>query len=258
MKKISILGGGWLGLPLAEHFQHNGYEIKIATRSQARAEKISDTGFKPFLVDIESIDSKANEFLDSEILIVNITSKNEIAFENLICLIEQSAIKKVIFISSTSVYKNIDSMMAESEIENLSDSPLLAIEKRFQASTQFSTTIIRFAGLVGEKRHPGRFFRSGRAVQNPDSPINLIHRDDCIGIIERVIELDYWGEVFNGCSDTHPSKREFYTYAAQSIENEIPTFGENTPNTGKKVDNTKIKSLLGYSLQYPDLMNADI
>jgi hypothetical protein len=47
-------------------------------------------------------------------------------------------------------------------------------------------------------------------VQQPYAPVNLIHRDDCIGIINAIIEQNVWAEVFNGCADTHPFKADIH------------------------------------------------
>ena len=88
----------------------------------------------------------------------------------------------MLFVSSTSVYASGNQTATEADGALSGASPLLAIENLFAENAGFSTTIVRFAGLIGYSRHPGRFFRSGKPVQNPNAPVNLIHRDDCIGM----------------------------------------------------------------------------
>jgi hypothetical protein len=107
--------------------------------------------------------------------------------------------------------------------------------------------------LIGYGRHPGRFFRKGRLIQNPDSHVNLIHRDDCIEIISRIIKKEVWGEVFNCCADTHPTKREFYTQAAKSIGLTAPDFEYSGTNSFKIISNEKVKRILNYEFLHPDL-----
>ena len=140
------------------------------------------------------------------------------------------------------------------EDEVIPDHPLVVIEGLFTQNGNFDSTILRFAGLVGYDRHPGRFFRGGKKIANPDSGVNLIHRDDCINIIERIVVGDIWGETFNACADTHPGKREFYTRAARQLRAPAPVFDETGVNSFKLIDNRKLKQVLGYEFIHPDLM----
>lgn len=206
-----------------------------------------------YLVDIDQLDD-ISEFLNSDILIINITSKNLSGFRDLIKQIEISPIQKVLFISSTSVYQNLNREVSEDEQAEDRESPLWQIEQQFQDSGRFQTTIIRFSGLVDSRRHPGRFFLNGRRIPQADAPVNLIHLQDCLGIIEAVIHQQAWGEVFNGCADTHPTKREFYSYARNLLELPLPQFDNESDIRYKIISNKKIKTKLKYQFQHPDLM----
>jgi len=104
--KISVLGSGWLGLPLTEYLSAAGYSTKTSTRSALRAKQISEQGIEVHVFDIENLHESDSAFLDSDILIINITSKNIPAFESLITEIEKTSISKVLFVSSSSVYPN--------------------------------------------------------------------------------------------------------------------------------------------------------
>ena len=257
MKTISILGSGWLGLPLARHFLAAGFHVKASTTSENRIAELKSIGAVPFVVNIESLTSNVQDFLRADILIINITSKDIAAFRRFAGEIEGSEIENVMFISSTSVYQNIRKTITESDTECYSQSPLLDIEQLLKRCEGIRTTIVRFGGLIGYSRHPGRFFSPGRVVQNPDSPVNLIHRDDCIGIISQIVEQQIWGEVVNCCADTHPTKREFYSRAAESLDGTLPTFGESDPESGKLISNQKVKRLLNYEFKQPDLMKVE-
>jgi nucleoside-diphosphate-sugar epimerase len=257
LKTISILGSGWLGLPLARHFIAAGFLVKASTTSENRIADLKSIGAVPFVVNIESLTNNLRDFLQADILIVNITSKDIASFRRLADEIEDSEIENVIFVSSTSVYQNIRKTITESDTKCFSQSPLLDIEQLLECCKGVSTTIVRFGGLIGYRRHPGRFFSQGRVVQNPDSAVNLIHRDDCIGIISQIVEQQVWGEVVNCCADTHPTKREFYTRAAESLGGSLPTFGESDSESGKLISNQKVKRLLNYEFKHPDLMKIE-
>jgi len=254
MKTISILGSGWLGFPLAEHFVLKGHHVKASTTSENRLSELTSIKAEPFIIDIKGLTSTIQTFLQTNVLIINIPSKDLDAFSNLAREIEKSEVEKVLFVSSTSVYENKNIHISESDGEESTRSPLLTIENLFRNIGKIKTTIVRFGGLIGYSRNPGTFFRKGRLVHNPDSNVNLIHRDDCIEIISQIVEQDVWGEVFNCCADTHPTKREFYTHAAQSIGYPAPEFTNSGTNSFKIISNQKVKQILNYTFLHPDLM----
>jgi nucleoside-diphosphate-sugar epimerase len=248
------LGSGWLGLPLAKHFVMLGNAVKASTTSESRLSELTSANVQPFIVDIERLSSTIRTFLKATVLINHIPSKNIDAFSNLIEEIEQGDIQKVLFVSSTSVYENINKTISESDGEESPIHPLFTIENMFRNSGKIKTTIVRFGGLIGYNRNPGMFFSRGKRVHNPDSKVNLIHRDDCIGIISQIVNQEVWGEVFNCCADTHPTKREFYTRAAESIGFPAPEFVITGTTSFKIISNQKVKRILNYDFLHPDLM----
>lgn len=250
---ISILGNGWLGLPLAQHLIKTGYLVRSSTTSKNRTKDLKSIGADPFIIDIDSLANTTQDFLQANILIINIPSKNISGFRHLLSEIEASEIEKVLFISSTSVYKNVNKVISETDTNFILQSPLLEIERLFVECKKIRTTIVRFGGLIGYSRHPGRFFGLERVVHSPEAPVNLIHRDDCIGIISQIVEQQVWGETLNCCADTHPTKREFYTRAVESIDGILPKFAESDTRLDKVINNQKVKRLLKYQFKYPDL-----
>lgn len=251
-QKISILGCGWLGLALAIDLIDKGYEVYGSTTSNNRIQELTEKGIKPFLIDINSIDSDMQNFLISDVLIIAITSKSIQDFKTLIKNIEDSEIHKVLFISSTSVYPNTNGIVNENS--NTSNSTLAKIEKLFITNSSFTTTILRFGGLFGYNRNPGNFIKSSKLIENPEGYINFIHRDDCIEIIEQIIIKNVWNEILNACADNHPTRREFYFKESKKVGHDSIEFNENSNNEYKIIDSQKLKSLLGYKFKYADLM----
>ncbi|CAA0170950.1 Putative enzyme of sugar metabolism YeeZ precursor [Tenacibaculum maritimum] len=250
MKTVSILGCGWLGKPLAASLLKKGYVVKGSTTSEEKLEALREVGIIPFLIDI-SQESEIGEFLASEILIVAITSKDYESFNRLISQIRQSTIKQVIFISSTSVYENLNKVIKEEEAT--SNSPLIDIENLFRKESGFGATIIRFAGLLGGNRHPGNWFK-GRKIGQPNGFVNMIHREDCIGVIQEIINQECWNETLNACSNHHPTRREFYTNAKLKLGLEVPEFIEEAILSYKIISSEKLQRKLNYVFQYDDLL----
>jgi len=214
---------------------------------------LSSLKIEPFILDIGQPSKNVHDFLQANILIVNIPSKDIDGFSKLIKEIEYSEIENILFVSSTSIYENKNKTVSESEGEESPHNPLVTIENLFRNNNKFKTTIVRFGGLIGYSRNPGRFFNSKKGVSNPDSRVNLIHRDDCINIIELIVAQNIWGEVFNCCADTHPTKREFYTQAAKQLGVPAPNFQEFGDLSFKIISNQKVKQILNYEFLHPDL-----
>jgi len=257
--RISILGMGWLGQPLAQQLKQAGYPLKLATRSTERFAQLSAINPGNAQVDLDNLTNhdQIMYFLDTDILIINITYKNKHNYQQFIQFIEQSRIKHVLFVSSTSVYKNTQSIVTESTEFEDENSVVLQIENLFKKANNFKTTFVRMAGLVDARRHPARFFKSGKIVPQSAAPINLIHLDDCIGVITTIIQQNAWGDTFNACSTTHPNKREFYSYARGLADQEPPMFNDELALSYKIVSNDKVRQQLGYEFIHPDLMQCD-
>ncbi len=244
MKTISILGSGWLGLSLALELSKQ-YHIKLSTRTIGKLKSLEAKNITPYLVDIDKITQTIEAFLEGDILIINIPSKNIEVFKKLARYIEKSQIKKLIFISSTSVYRD-------------DKSPLLEIEKIFQDRDR-KTTIVRFGGLIGYGRNPANFFKNNKIVPNSQTPVNMIHRDDCIGIIKEILEKDVFDEVFNCCSPSHPTKKEFYTHCAISSGLPIPLFDAvKNKRQYAIIPIDQLQNKLNYQFIHPDLMKIKL
>ncbi|NVK08786.1 MAG: dTDP-glucose 4,6-dehydratase [Tenacibaculum sp.] len=250
MKNVSILGCGWLGKELGIYFKRKGYKVKGSTTSKDKLQELESVAIAPYLVDI-SKERISSEFLDADVLIIAITSKEVENFKRLISSIEKSNITKVIFISSTSVYPSLNKEMTE-EDETV-DSPLVEIENLFRKNNKFQTTIIRFAGLYGGERQPGNWF-ANRKIPHPKGYVNMIHREDCIAIIEQIIEQNVFGEVFNACANDHPTREDFYINARKILGKPIPEFDDSKPLVYKIISSKKLQKALSYQFKHNNLL----
>ena len=169
--------------------------------------------------------------------------------------IEKSSIEKVIFVSSTSVYQDGTSTklgvteLDKPEPNTESGKQLLKAEQFLQSNKNFQTTIIRFGGLIGEDRHPIKFLSGKTDLENPDAPINLIHQEDCIGIIESILEEECWNEIFNAVAPFHPTRKEYYLQKTIELNLPLPEFDESKPSIGKLISSTKVESVLNYKFK---------
>ena len=252
MKRVSVLGCGWLGKPLSISLLDEGYSVKGSTTTEEKLELLEMNNITPYIVNISDFE-EFDSFLSSDILIISITSKDVDGFQNLISQIQSSDVQKVIFISSTSVYGRLNKVMTEEDV--VLKTPLTEIEDLFRQNNFFETTIIRFAGLFGDERHPSNWFKNGRKIPQPKGFVNMIHKEDCIEIIHTIIDQNCWGQTFNACSNHHPTRREFYTIAKLSNDFEIPEFEENDVYEWKIISSKKLQDVLDYTFIHDDLLN---
>lgn len=168
--------------------------------------------------------------------------------------VETTTISKVIFVSSTSVYADVNDLVTEENavVPNTPNGQALrAAEALLLASERFDTTVLRFGGLIGYDRLPdARRVLEGKRIN--EQPMNVIHRDDCIGIISQVISKGAWGEVFNACASSHPQRSHYYKAAAQALGISIPRRLPPEDQPYKIVGSRKLRHLLGYTFKYDD------
>lgn len=266
---ISILGCGWLGLPLGEALVKVGYQVKGSTTTPTKLATIQATGIEPFLIKIEDdlIGSRLNDFFNTDIVILNIPpgrrdpeveERHPRQIRVVAQYLTEAEVKKLIFVSSTGVYPNLNRVVTEEDSthpERASTAALVVAENFLQLQNAFATTILRMAGLVGGTRKAGRFLAGKTDVPNGSAPVNLVHRTDCIEVIKAIIRLEKWNEIYNVCADEHPTKRDFYTAQAYKDDFTPPTFKtQQTKVAYKIVSNQKLKTALGYTFKYPDPM----
>lgn len=261
--RIAILGLGWLGKALAIQLNRKGFKIKGSTTSTEKLEQLSKHPFYVGKIKTEenTIIGDWETFIEEvSILIINFPPKRIDNIETIYPAQIQQIIKrtpktvKVIFVSSTSVYGTSEVPFVETEITSpikASGKAVLKAEQLLRSHFGDQLTILRLAGLIGPDRHPGKFLASKKKLNNPLVPVNLIHREDCIGLIETIINKGCFGELINGCASEHPIRKTYYEKAAKLLNLEPPNFEIPEQNLAVKIiDNSKSKMLLGYHYVY--------
>lgn len=271
---ISILGCGWLGLPLAETLIKQGHAVYGSTTTKEKLPLLSEKNITPSLIklnpQLEGQDD--NEFWNTDLLILNIPpgrgNDNVVDFftsqiSSVAEKLETSSIDKVLFASSTSVYPEQSGVVKESDAilgkaARSSGNALIRAENMLQSNEHFGTTILRFGGLYGYDRHPVKYLSGKKNLDKGNAPVNLIHRDDCIAIITKIMEKPFIGEAFNAVSDGHPPQKMYYKAAAEKLGLEPPTFKKDSAKDHKVVSNRKLKKHLEYNFKHPNPMDLAI
>ena len=210
MKAITILGTGWLGLELALDLKQK-YKIKVSSRTAEKIKIYEDEGLASYILNEDNLDS-LEQLLETNYLFINFPPSKFNDYVSFLSKIYNHKsiknIEKIIFISSTSIYPNIERLFNE-EYEIKESSSKLVFEAENLVKEK-SDVIFRVAGLVGGSRYFGKR-SANKVVEYPKTPINFVHRNDVIEATKFVIENDING-IFNLCSKEHPTKEAIYSF----------------------------------------------
>jgi nucleoside-diphosphate-sugar epimerase len=268
--KISILGCGWLGLPLAKHLIEKGHTVKGSTTSENKLPLLSEVGIEPFLIKFSpqielasslSASSQTTQFLDSEILIVCIPPRagkygegfHIQQIRSLLAYLPNSEIKSIIYTSSTSVYPELNRELTEDD-DVIKNHALIQVEEILKNIPQ-NVTILRCGGLMGEERIPAKYF-AGKIINTGQTPVNYVHQDDVIQIITMILEQGFWNETFNVVSPEHPMREDVFLKNCAELGFEKPIFEKPTESIPYKIISPqKLISRTGYEFKFSNPLN---
>ncbi|WP_159567478.1 SDR family oxidoreductase [Budvicia diplopodorum] len=268
MKKVSIIGLGWLGMPLAISLMGKGYPVVGSKTTPDGIEAARMSGIEAYsLVMTPQPECDANDWeqlLQCDVLIITLPASRSPeqgeGYRQSVQTLVDSALSKqvprIIFISSTSVYGDADGEVTEGsprDAKRPSGKILVELENWLHNLPNLSVDILRPAGLIGPDRHPGRFLAGKQELPEGNCGVNLVHQEDVIAAIELLLAQPDGGRVYNLCAHMHPRKRDFYPMMAKALGVALPSF---TPtqrtSLGRIINGQKICRELGFEYQFPD------
>ncbi|AFL84225.1 6-phosphogluconate dehydrogenase-like protein [Belliella baltica DSM 15883] len=251
--KISIVGLGWLGLPLADHLMNLGHQVIGSTTTIEKSIFLTKKGYNNAVLKFNPHPegSEFQRLFQADLIVINIPPRTRTAdptfhpeqIKYLKELINQSGISKVIYVSATSVYPDENQVAREADLlskKNTGNIALFDAENLLWKDKQYDLTVVRFGGLLGVDRIPGRYF-SGKENVEGDSPVNYIHRDDAVNLLSWIIEKNLWNETFNGVTPLHPQRKEVYEKNAKELGFDPPkSYDKSETKLWKKISCNKI------------------
>lgn len=248
MKKIGIIGYGWLGARISASISDQ-YEIYATTTTVEKANELNAEGTHAIVAsfpDYQLSESypqwEAVKNLDVLIITIPISEKSCCVsslynrIQNLSSFIGDFK-GQMFLMSSTGVYPDTEKEFTEIDVpvENVSG-------ERMVRNKYPQVNILRLGGLMGDNR-----LLKNYNVSNLDFAVNHIHYKDIAGIFLKMIEKGTERCLYNVTTPLHPSKAHVIN-TQRNIEN-----GEESVEVkGKKILSSKLVSELGYIFQYPD------
>lgn len=284
-RKCLVVGCGYVGLPLGKELVRLGHEVYGLRRSSLAEAELLAAGIRPLHADITQPETLANVPRDFDWVVNCAASGGGTADDyrkvylegnrNLITHLAGSPLKKFVYTSSTSVYaQNNGSVVAEnSPTEPEADTARVLVEterllleaargSRARSPHPFPAIILRVAGIYG----PGRgyafkqFLRGEARIEGDGARVmNMIHRDDLIGIIIAALERGMPGHIYNAADNEPVSQRDFYGWLAAELKRPLPptvaadaAVWRKRGITSKRVSNAKLRAELNYNFKFPD------
>lgn len=274
--RVLIIGCGYVGLPLGEELVRQGHEVYGVRRSIEGAGELETARIKPLAADITKPEALARLPGPFD-WVVNCVSSNKGGAEeyreiylkgmrNLTAWLLSSPPRKFLYTSSTSVYGQTDgsAVKESSPTEPVSETGrvLVETERAMLEVKAIAGVILRVAGIYGPGR--GHLFlqylkNEARIAGRGERIINMIHRDDLIGIIMAALKNGRPGAVYNAVDDEPVAQIHFFRWLSETLGKWMPPFATEEENAGrkrgltnKKVQNRKLKMELGYQFKYPN------
>lgn len=254
--QISIFGGGWVGNPLAKNLARLGHSVKVSKSSFRKIELNENLWELDWKAEVNQSAEYWEPMCDSEVHIWTIPPRRKVNSEEFylgvirdwIQQINPNKVKKVIFLSSTSVYQNNNAWVNEESEVDLGS--LMFQAEQIIASASCASIVLRLGGLMGEERYVAKYF-SGKIMDGGDCPVNYVHQKDVLAILERVV-FDLDSGTYNVVAPEHPSKKEVGDADCERRNMPKAIWNPGVCTSFKLVSSEKLVQALGYSFLEPN------
>ncbi len=240
MKRVCIVGLGWLGKELAVALKKLDHHVIGTTTSATKVDTLERIIDK---VKVFNLNDSDLDFLNGfDLLIYTIPPSSREKYSELSRLFLEKVLEInphviIVYTSSTSVYGNEERDVDEQSLINPSSASakkIAELEQYIQQSFK-EWAIFRLGGLVGDERHPVKYLSGRSIVPKPLAPLNLLHRKDAVRAVLHVLS-NFKSGIYNLCSENHPTKSAYYNTIANQYKMKAIEFDNNDFSKDKVVN----------------------
>tara|TARA_B100000989_G_scaffold281728_1_gene246193 strand:+ start:439 stop:1233 length:795 start_codon:yes stop_codon:yes gene_type:complete len=263
MYSVGVLGCGWLGISLAKKFKKLNYQVLGSKTSLKGLSEIEKFGIEAYIVVLKNDKSEGIlPFIKNiETLIISVPPQKKsfdsnftVKIQTLINSIKSSSLKKILFLSSTSVYGSKGGVFDETKkcLPNSRTAQELYDCEKLIKGLAIPTVIVRLGGLIGEDRNP-IYHLQNKIIKNPNGRINFIHRDDAVNGISTLVTNKKINGLFNLVSPHHPTRKSYYKYVSKKYNLKDPKF-ENGEKVMRIINGDKITRVTKFNYSVDNLL----
>ena len=290
IRSVLIVGCGYLGRRAAERWHQAGIHVSAITRSPETAAQFSVAGWQPIQMDLASPSSSIQlPEVDAVLWAVGYdrtaaADRQTVWIDGLKWVLNnlKQPLKKFIYISSTSVYGNVEHEVVTEETvaspvteggqcclqaeQLVLDHFSAVVAEAVAAKTVNSKTgidsnanssptsqdtaiILRLAGIYGPNRLLRRIMDLKKQVPLPGDPnhwLNLIHVDDAVSLVTKLADQQTTEPVINVANTETVVRQQYYDRLAQLSKAAAPVFGSANATGRARSANKKVTSKFQY------------
>ena len=274
MRKLLVVGCGYLGREIARRFFESSWSVTAWTSSAESAEREANSSFRVSPVDIRDLDwvRRIGERDGPFDWVVNCVSSGggdaaryrEIYLNGTANLVRGLVFGRLLYTSSTSVYGQLDGSFVNE------DAPTGTTTATGQILRETEELVLARGGIVarlGGLYGPGRSmllarFLSGEATLDGDGSrwLNTIHRDDAVSAIELLSKTGVASGIYNVVDAGGLTQLAVYEALAAKYGRPIPPSAPANPNRKRGVSNKRVVGQnllqLGWKPAFPTMLDG--
>lgn len=275
--RVLLVGCGYLGLPLGAELVRQGHEV-VGLRKNADGEaEVRSAGMEPVTGDVTDAGFAVPSGRFDWVVFTadggeaaTADARRALLVDGMGRLLTQCTgepPRKVVLAGSKAVYGQQDgSLVKETSVtspEGLVGKVWVESEREFlRVAKGMSPVVLRLGDVYG----PGRELYVEAFAQNRlkipgqgQRHLNMIHRDDAVGVILAALKSGRAGEVYNAVDDEPIRETQFFSWLSETLGKWMPPNGPEESDPGRrreltncKVSNRRLTMELGYRLKYPN------
>ncbi|PIU39935.1 MAG: hypothetical protein COT00_04355 [Candidatus Omnitrophica bacterium CG07_land_8_20_14_0_80_50_8] len=284
--KVLIAGCGYLGKALGRNLVESGVMVWGLRRDRLALKSLEMVGIKPVQADLTKPESLVHLPNVDTVVLSQAPSKNSDTYhavyyeavENLVEALHLKKPKRILMISSTSVYGQRNGSWVN-EGTSPDDAGYPSKEATARAKTLIETEelvlsgivpaiVLRLGGIYGPRRNrlkaladvgaglpaKGKSASGGKPAPTGQAFVNRIHVYDAVTAIRLLLEKGVPGEIYIGVDNEPCTDNEFYSWAMENLPlkkcSGARAAHEIHEGSNKRCTNQKLKQL-GWDLKYP-------
>ncbi len=266
--KAAIIGCGYVGSAVAQHWQTKGFDVLVTTTREERVAELSEISNRVEVLVASDKDHLKEVLRDRQIVLLCVASKRGANYADTYLtsakamseVLPHTAVEQLIYTSSVSVYGEHNGAWVSELMPPLpmtdNGKIIEQTEKTLLSATtpQQKVCVLRLGGIYGPGRTLENIYSRAAGTTRPgkgEEATNWVHLNDIVGGIDWVREKQLSG-IYNLVQEEVPTVRELIGEVCDR-HHLAPVQWDEAEGSSRKnvrVSNAKIKST-GYQFQHP-------